>query len=114
MPVLPSRKENLKKYYLPSTAGLPKEDQAWVIIDMQPITTADYMTYTDADQNAQVRLARIMLSRIKEWNFQDDDGSLLPVGLDGFVRMQPEDFEYLKLQDFAGAPQDLSTDSKKN
>jgi hypothetical protein len=114
VPVLPSRKQNLAKYYLPSTANLPIEEQAWVMIDMQPVTTADYMSYTDADQNTQVRLARIMLARIHSWNFTNEDGTPVEINMDNFVRIEQLDFEYLKLQKFTDAPQELSDDSKKN
>jgi len=107
---------NIKQFFLPSTAGLSEDQQAWVKIDVGPETPADWNAYTDADQNYAVRMSRVMVQRIKEWNFVDESGNQVPIDFNSFWSLAAADRLYiLSIQlDAAPGAQPLTLTEKKS
>lgn len=106
--------ENRKQFYLPSTNHLPIEQQAYIIVDVAPMLTGDMINPDLKDgENINLRLAKLFLSRIKEWNLTVS-GQPLPVTLASMALLQREDFEYLVNQPFVDADPVLEDGQKKS
>lgn len=116
---LPAAAPHVKKFLMPSTAKqpdgtpTPEDQQAWVKMDVGPITPTDSQQFSDEDRNAVVRLQRIVVGRIKEWNFVNADGQPEPINLETYYRLAQEDKEYLQSIEFDGGPPPLTDDQKK-
>lgn len=105
---------HIKQFYLPSTSSSPQEEQDWVKIDVGPETVADWQVITDTDQNYAVRQARIVVRRLVEWSFTDEQGNPAPITFENFWALPPADRLYLltvKFDEPAGVP--LSGQEKK-
>lgn len=133
MPVIKQYAENLKKFYMPSTAfvrdaageivkdaegkaqATPVEDQAFVVLDVSPTITNDILNPDLSDlDNTNLRLAKLLLARIREWNYTFESGEQLPITLDSLKLLQREDFQYLCQQPFATPGKTLGDDQKKS
>lgn len=116
MPVLNVQqpKEHIKRFYLPSTAALPKEDQAWVDVDVSPESVADWQAISDDDNNFFMRMSRIIVRRIRDWNFIDPNGTPIPISYNAFWSLQESDRVYLLSLSFdrSNVPP-LNTEEKK-
>jgi hypothetical protein len=115
MAIIKAHVENRKQFYLPSTKELPLAQQAYIIVDVAPMLTGDILNpdLTDGD-NVNMRMAKLFLARIKEWNLTLEDGTALPVSLESMALLQREDFVYLISQPFVAADQALDDGQKKS
>lgn len=105
---------HIKQFYLPSTASLPQDQQDWVKIDVSPESVADWQVITDSDQNYAVRQSRIVVRRLVEWSFTDEQGNPAPITFENFWALPAADRLYLltlKFDQPAGQP--LSAEEKK-
>jgi hypothetical protein len=132
MPVIAEARSTLKKFYLPTTAWqrdgegalmldadkkpipLPQEDQVYVTIDMRALTASDILNTYGDDDNGNMRSAKLLFTRVKEWNITEPDGSARPVTFENFCRLPVTDFMYLIGQDLGPAPKGLDSDQKKS
>lgn len=114
---------HIKQFYLPSTrtkivdgeeVERPLEEQDWVKIDVGPETVADWQVINDGDQNYAVRQARIVVRRLVEWSFTDEQGNPAPITFESFWALAPADRLYLLTLKFdqPDGPS-LSTQEKK-
>lgn len=103
----------IKKFYLPSTAKLPQEQQAWVSMDISPDTVGDLMAWSDEDSNTVARQMRILTRRIKEWNFVDQSGAPVPITFESVCHIPTIDLRYLREIPYERGPGDLSLEDKK-
>lgn len=94
MPVLPNHQPVVRHYSLPSTAGLPEADQAWVDVDFGDAAAGELLMYEDSD-NSDGRFLRWLSVRITAWNFTEKDGNPVPISFDTIQRMPTIDYEYL-------------------
>lgn len=116
MPVLhiSQPQQHIQQLYLPSTANLPQDEQAWVKLDVGPESVADWQVITDGDQNYAVRQSRIIVNRIKEWNFVDEQGQPVPITFESFWALPAADRLYLLTVKFdQSANPALSAQEKK-
>lgn len=126
MPVLrvTQPQSNIKKFYLPSTSKYvdangvsqktPIEQQAWVNVDVGPESVLDWQVVTDEDQNSALRKARIIIRRIKEWNFVDENNMPVPITFESFWSLPDEDRLYLLTIQFDEGQKSLTLDEKKS
>lgn len=97
MPELKKAAEEIKQFFMPSTANLPTEQQAWVKMDVGEVLAGDVLDMmNDETQNpgAGNMSGSMLAHRIKEWNFTEDD-ELLPINLANVRRLEKEDLTYL-------------------
>lgn len=113
MPQLPNQGET-KRYTLPSSATLPPEQQAYVVLQGGRILGGDLSNVDDPESKLGVAIA-ILAGRIKEWNFTEADGKPTPITLDNVKRLELEDlyflFEQLDLKNVAAT---MSAEEKKS
>lgn len=96
MPKLVKKRE-VKQIYLPSTAHLPQEEQAWVTLDVSSASAADILS-VDSDDTAGATSVKGLLERIVEWNYTDEEDNPLPVTFENLKLMDLDDFTYLRKQ----------------
>lgn len=101
------------KYYMPSTADLPKDQQKWVIYDNSPVRPMDSFEVTDYD-NPSVRLCKILLSRIQDWNYTDENGEKSPLTWQKVGEIPQEDYKYISEIVLVKIDTGLSTGEKKS
>lgn len=93
MPVL-QKESKLERFYLPSTESLPEEDKAFVDMEVGKLTTADIMNIDPKAPEVQIGVM-MLASRIKGWNFTDEEGNELPITFDNVQKLDVEDFGFL-------------------
>lgn len=112
MPQLPTQGE-LKRITLQSTAELPPEQQAYVVLQTGKVLGGDIANVENPENNLGVAMA-ILAGRIKEWNFTDEQGKTTPITLENVKRLEMGDmtalFGELDLNNVSG----LSGDQKKS
>jgi hypothetical protein len=93
MPVL-EKKSKIERLYLPSTKHLPEDQQAFVDMETGPMTTGDII---DVDPKAgEVEIGvRMLVSRVKGWNFTNAEGSELEISFESLQLLDMEDFAFL-------------------
>lgn len=112
---LPEASTNIQKYFMPSTAKLPKEEQAWIMLDVGQNTLADLEAIEGTDKNMAVMGYRVLTSRIKDWNFTDPKtGEKASITLENVIRLADEDKAYLRKLDFAAPEQQPLSEEKKS
>lgn len=111
---LPQPTSNIKKFFLPSTASLPKDEQAWVLFDIGSNQLANLEAISDDDKNQIVSSLRITTSRIKDWNFTDSDGNTDPITFENVCRMSVDDLRYLRNIKIEVLPEALSEEKKSS
>jgi hypothetical protein len=118
MPQLGQSEPDIKKFMLPSTASLPEDDQAWVVMDVGTILSGDFMDVLPDDDNAPAgQISGDMLcDRIQEWNFTEADGSAAALTLANIRRLAVDDMIYLMNQLMPSSQQNgqLSATEKKS
>ncbi len=114
MPVLKTPQVTIKQFYLPSTSHLPQDEQAWVKVNVGAMLTGDVMTYSDDDGNVTARMAKILVSRISEWNLTDEAGTALVVNFENLCKFPVEDFNYLIKQETSSDTAALTDEEKKS
>lgn len=95
MPVLKQHEENVQRIYLPSTKHLPEAEQAFVDMDVRPLQTGSLEQMSAEGSMLSFNL-EIVTSRIKGWNFTDENGADLPVAIETVKLLDVEDFNALK------------------
>jgi len=103
MPLLPDpvSTPNVKQFYLPKPDkdengnALPVEKQAWVKMDMRPMSGMDI---TKGMINTDDPVGGIIAKRILEWNFIDEQGRPVPITYENFMRIGRENIAYLLAQ----------------
>lgn len=117
MPVLPQNQALIKQFYLPSYASLPQEQQGWVKLDVGPALAGETLLYDDTD-SADMRFIKLLSFRIKEWNMTEDNGTAIPVNVEGVKRLLKPDYLYLVEQIVLATQQqpvgELATAEKKS
>lgn len=113
MPKLTTPKPDVKRFYLPSTKALPQEEQAYVDLDASPIITGDLLDMDD--KGGAVKMgADLLASRIKAWNFTEEDGTTpVAISVDAVCRMELSDFSYLSDQIDSKGLEGLTKSQKK-
>ena len=100
MPELQINSEPIIEHvFLPSFKSLPESEQAWVDIDVSPMTGADMDVYDEDDTtgNKVISLTfRLLAERIKKWNFTTKDAS----GADVPTPITSESVRHLNINDF--------------
>lgn len=106
------RESNVKRFYLPSTKSLPQEEQAYVDLEIGTLVAEDLVGADE--QEGKVRMASAVLaSRIKSWNYTEEDGAtLIPITPEAVRRLEIEDYSYLQAQ-FDAKIEGLTADQKK-
>lgn len=93
---------DIKQFYLPSTAQLPQEEQAWVKLDVGDLLAGemiDFATATGEDGTMKMDFTiQILEKRIVEWNFTKADGTVEEVTIGNVRRMSANDLKYLMEQ----------------
>lgn len=110
MPQL-TRKVEVKQFYLPSTMGLPDEEQAWVKMDISPMKGEDLVIGEEMSSKIEAS-AQILSERITEWNFTDETNNKIDISLESCKLLDLQDFIYLQKQ-IKGKMMDLTTAQKK-
>lgn len=85
---------------LPTYTDQPEADQAWVDIDVSPMTGADMDVYDEdsTDGNKVISLTfRLLAERIKKWNFTYKDAA----GTDQPTPITAENVRHLNITDFS-------------
>lgn len=103
--------EYRKKLSLPSTQGLPEDQQAWVVMDTSPLLTADTIDFSRSVSEMQASVM-VLARRIKEWNLTEADGTACDITLDNLVRLEMGDVRFLSSQIEKDVPV-LSDEQKK-
>ena len=99
MPVLaPLPQANVRKFYMPSTAELPQEEQGWVDLDISPINAQDFLEMDVSDGTKVRGSVNVLIDRIKDWNFTEADGSPAKINSEGVTRLGMENINYLLAQ----------------
>jgi hypothetical protein len=111
MPVL-EKKSNLERVYLPSTKHLPEEEQAFVDIESGKMTTGDVIGVDPTSGEVEVGV-RMLVNRIKGWNFTDSEGKELEINFENVQLLEIEDFSFLAEKLNLGAVEGLSEIEKK-
>lgn len=100
-----------KKLILPSTQGLPAEEQAWVVLDTGSLISADILDASASDSHIKV-MALMLSRRIKEWNYTEIDGQPTPITFDSVCRLEVGDLNFLNSQ-IEVKSGELTTEQKK-
>lgn len=88
--------EDLKKFYLPSTEGLTnEEDKAWVVMDVAPLKIGDLSAIDRQMVQGEISIA-VIISRLREWNYTDAQGNLLPINEENGYLLKMDDFRFLQ------------------
>jgi hypothetical protein len=81
------------KVILPSTEGLPDEEQAWAEIKTDLLVgDLERLESLDESMGTMVKLLSLM---IVDWNFTDQDGEKEPINQDSVRKLRPDDFNAL-------------------
>ena len=114
MPELaPPSAPHIKQFYLPSTAALPIEQQAWIKYDVSQNLVEDMSALDDEDPNTAVRVWRVHAHRIKDWNMTRQ-GVLVPITYENVVCLPPEDLNFIRtIKRDSPSVAELSEDDKK-
>lgn len=111
MPVLQTNPE-LKKLYLPSFEEVAnEEDKGWVVMDISPRKAGDIAGVQRGMGEAKIGIS-MLVGRIKEWNFTDEQGVALEITLDTVMKLHMDDFYFLQKQ-LVEVPEEISTEEKK-
>lgn len=111
MPQLPKSSTEQKKIVLPSSAD---GDEAYVVIETGRLLGGDIVSITDPSDRSGV-IVGLLASRIKEWNFTEDDGTPTPITLENVRHLELQDFTFLMAELLPEeAVDDITTDPKKN
>ena len=93
MPVL-KNESKIERFYLPSTKALPETEQAFVDMEVGPMTTGDIIGINAKAGEVEMGV-RMLTARIKGWNIQDAAGNDLEIDFDNVCKLPIEDFTYL-------------------
>jgi hypothetical protein len=110
MPVL-ANKSKIERYYLPSTKSLPQEDQAFVDMEIGPLTAADIIGIDPQASEAESAI-KMLVARIKGWNFTDAEGGEVEINFETVKQLDMEDFAFLAGQ-IPNNLEGISTPEKK-
>jgi hypothetical protein len=103
--------EQYEKIVLPSYASLPEDQQAWVQMNVAPMSGADFLTIDSNDTDGETQ-AKALIRRIIEWNLQDPQGKILPIVIENLKFVDFHDLVFLKDQ-VKTAPVRLEDSEKK-
>lgn len=103
----------VKQFYLPSTAKLPEDQQAWVKMDVSPMNVRDHLLVQIGDTPSAVSI-RILAARIRDWNVLEVDQTPLPINTDSILRLGQANLNYLAAQIPTEATSTLDLDQKKS
>ena len=104
---------NYQRYYMPSTSSLPKEEQTWVVYDTSPVRPSDSFEITDFD-NPAVRLCKVMVNRIQDWNYNDTDGGKAEITWQNVGDIPQVDLDYLSSVKLSEVAAELTDTEKKS
>lgn len=110
MPVL-TDKSKIERLYLPSTKDLPEADQAFVDMEVGPITTGDIVGVDPKAGEVEIGV-RMLTARIKGWNFTDGAGNEVEVTFENVSKLDMEDFAFLAGK-LPQSVEGLTTEEKK-
>lgn len=110
MPTL--QEERLERVDLPAIPGAPESDGAWVVIDTSALRAGDTSLLDNGITGGQYSLG-MLSNRIKEWNFTDAAGAVLPITYENVYKLHVDHYELLasKINNPSG---ELSVDEKKD
>ena len=101
MPTL-QKKSKIERFYLPSTKDLPEDQKAFVDMETGKLTAGDIVGVDVKAGEVEIGV-RMLASRIKGWNFTDEQGNPLEVNFETVQLIDMEDFAFLAQK----IPQDL-------
>lgn len=110
MPVL-TNKSKIDRFFLPSTKDLPEAEQAFVDMEVGPITTGDIVGVDPKAGEVEIGV-RMLAARIKGWNFTDEAGADVEVTFENVSKLDMEDFSFLAGK-LPQSVEGLSTPEKK-
>ncbi len=105
--------ENKQKIDIPDYINPDGEsEEAWVVMDISPITIGDTASIGLATSDMEAALS-MLAKRIVEWNFTDDNNVPVEISAETVGYLGIEAFTYLqgKIQQVPGS---LPADAKKN
>lgn len=87
MPIVKTVEEELEQIYLPSTENAPNpEDRFWVVLDVSPAMGRDLLEVSSRD-TAGMTLIKGVVSRLREWNYQQADGTVWPITVENVSKL---------------------------
>ena len=87
MPVVKPVEEELEQIYLPRTENEPnQEDRFWVAFDVSPAMGRDLLGVSSKD-TAGLTLLKGVVSRLREWNYLQEDGTAWPITLENVNKL---------------------------
>ena len=111
---LPAAFTSVKKFYMPSTSALPKDQQGWIMMDVGYNTVSDMAAVEQDDKNLGIASWRILAHRIKDWNFTMNNQKAA-ITVDNVIRLADEDKEYIRKIPFeTGEAKPLSEEKKSS
>jgi hypothetical protein len=112
MPILHMKKVP-KKCELPSTANAPESERLWVVLDVSPLRIGDTYGFNTDMTQAQMGVS-LLLQRIMEWNYTDEQGQAIPITTDTISWLAPDDVNFLRTKlDEASSQTGLTDEAKK-
>lgn len=87
MPIVKPVEEELEQIYMPSTENAPNlEDRFWVVLDVSPAMGRELVEVSSKD-TAGTTLMKSVISRIREWNYLQEDGTAWPITLENVGKL---------------------------
>lgn len=110
MPTLQTQKT--ERFTLPSFET--SEDKAWIELSY-PAQMIDFENAQEAaDLSPLKQSAFIMVSKVKDWNFANDEGVKLEITIDNILLLSPTDFVFVSQKLELDKIAKLSTQKKSN
>jgi hypothetical protein len=87
MPVVKPVEEELEQIFMPRTEKEPNpEDRCWVVLDVSPAMGKDLLELSSKDTTG-VQLVKSVVSRIREWNYLQPDGTAWPITIENVSKL---------------------------